>query len=74
MRRWFVGSFVGLNVGKSRLPDSDWSRRINELRGICRVCRVSVGVESCWVEGKIAPTALLALKVLIRLDLIDACD
>ena len=44
--RGFVGFFVGLDVGKMRLPDMSWLSVINSFRCKCRKCRVSIGVES----------------------------
>ena len=35
-----VPEFVGLNVGKSGLPDKDQRRGINSVAGVCRECRI----------------------------------
>jgi hypothetical protein len=68
----FVGSFVGFLVGFSGLPDKDSPCVTNGLGTVCRVCRVSTGVES---PGEIAQDSILRCgtraNLLLGLDLND---
>jgi hypothetical protein len=47
----FRTEFVGLLVGFLELPDKQWVNEFNNLRAICRVCRVFLGVESAGEIG-----------------------
>jgi hypothetical protein len=63
---------VGLFVGKLGLPDIDSPFGIRRLDPICRVCRVSLGVETCYKSGKIVTRSRNARKSLKPWELNDA--